>query len=51
MKLAEIALRAVALLLSLVEKRVSKPAPRKPDHDGVSDAEIDRLLARSKDLN
>lgn len=40
----------IGRLIGVIEKRVNKPAP-KPNHGGVSDAEIDRLLKKSKELN
>lgn len=46
-------LEAIGRLIGVIEKRVNssqRPVTKTFKHDGVSDAELDRLLARAKDL-
>lgn len=46
--LGEIAAGVLSRLIGLLEKRVNTPpAPKKPNHQGISDAEIERLFQKS----
>lgn len=45
-----VAVELLGRLLGLVERRLNRPVSKTFPHDGVSDAEIDRLIKRAKDL-